>query len=86
MTPRPPKLVEWLMRVSLGPDDRQAVLGDLHEECRIRAERNGLVIRAVAKPRAGWAATFQKMAERGEDALLDATPSLSDWDKDDWKW
>jgi len=41
MTPRPPKLVEWLMRVSLGPDDRQAVLGDLHEECRIRAERNG---------------------------------------------
>ncbi|HKW03536.1 MAG TPA: ADOP family duplicated permease [Vicinamibacterales bacterium] len=41
MTPRPPRLVEWLMRVSLGPDDRQAVLGDLYEECRIRVERDG---------------------------------------------
>jgi len=44
----------------------------------IRAERNGLVIRPVAKPRDGWAAAFQKMAERGDDALLDETASLSD--------
>lgn len=55
-------------------------------DVEIRAERNGLVIRPVAKPRAGWSAAFQKMAERGDDALLDATLILSDWDKDDWKW
>jgi predicted permease len=41
MTPRPPRLVEWVMRASLRPDDRQAVLGDLYEECRIRGERDG---------------------------------------------
>jgi antitoxin MazE len=58
----------------------------LSGEVEIRAERNGLIIRPIAKPRAGWAASFQKMAERGDDALLDATPSLSDWDKDEWKW
>jgi antitoxin MazE len=58
----------------------------LSGEVEIRAERNGLVIRPAAKPRAGWAAAFQKMADRGDDALLDATPSLSDWDEDGWKW
>lgn len=41
MTPRPPKVVEWLMHASLGPADRQAVLGDLHEEFHLRAGRDG---------------------------------------------
>jgi antitoxin MazE len=58
----------------------------LSGEVEIRAAANGLVIRPVARPRAGWAAAFQKMARRGDDALVDGAPSLSDWDKDDWKW
>ena len=41
MTARPPKLAEWLMQASLAPADRQAVLGDLHEEFRARAARDG---------------------------------------------
>jgi antitoxin MazE len=59
----------------------------LSGEVEIRAVNAALVIRSVKNPRAGWAAAFQKMAERGEDTLLDdAVPSLSSWDEDDWEW
>lgn len=37
----------------------------------IRAEDNALVIRAARKPRAGWAAAFKRMAQRGDNALLE---------------
>lgn len=55
-------------------------------EVEISAERDSLVIRPARKPRANWAAAFRKMADRGDDALLDETPSLSRWDKDEWEW
>jgi len=59
----------------------------LSGEVEIIAEEEALVIRRVKKPRAGWATAFQKMAERGDDALLDdAPPSLSEWDEDEWEW
>jgi antitoxin MazE len=59
----------------------------LSGEVEIRAMNETLVIRPVKKPRAGWAAAFRKMAERGDDALLDdVPPSLSGWDEDDWEW
>ena len=55
-------------------------------EVEIRADRDSLVIRPVRKPRANWAAAFRKMADLGDDALLYETPSLSNWDKDEWEW
>ena len=59
----------------------------LSGEVEISAEDDSLVIRPVKKPRANWAAAFQKMAERGDDALLDdAAPSLSEWDEGEWEW
>jgi antitoxin MazE len=58
----------------------------LSGEVEIRAEKNGLLIRPIAKPRAGWAAAYRRMAERGDDALLDETPSFAEWDKDEWEW
>ena len=59
----------------------------LHGEVEISAEDGSLVIRSAKKPREGWAASFQEMARRGDDALLDAdTPSLSTWDEDEWEW
>jgi len=36
--------------------------------------------------RAGWDAAFRKMAERGDDALLDAKPPASSWDAEEWDW
>ena len=37
----PPRLAEWVMERSLVPGDRAVVLGDLHEEFRTRAARDG---------------------------------------------
>jgi antitoxin MazE len=55
-------------------------------EVEIIAESDSLVIRPARKPRANWAAAFRKMANRGDDAMLDQTPNLSDWDKNEWEW
>ena len=56
-------------------------------EVEISAAGGTLVIRPVKRPRAGWAAAFQEMARRGDDALLDdAAPSLSAWDEGEWEW
>ena len=55
-------------------------------EVEISAAGGTLVIRPVKRPRAGWAAAFQEMARRGDDALLDVAPSLSDWDEGEWEW
>ena len=40
-----------------------------------------------SRVRDGWSAAFQRMAERGDDALLDAdAPPLTNWDEVDWEW
>jgi antitoxin MazE len=43
----------------------------LQDEVEIAVEGNSLIIRAAARPRAGWATAFRSMAERGDDRLLD---------------
>ena len=59
----------------------------LEGEVEITAEDNAVVIRPAARPRAGWAEAFRKMAERGDDRLLDDVgSSLSRWDEDEWQW
>jgi antitoxin MazE len=59
----------------------------LSGEVEINAEDDALVIRSVKKPRANWAAAFQKMARLGDDAMLDdAAPSLSSWGEGEWEW
>ena len=56
-------------------------------EVEMIAQHDALIIRPARRPREGWAAAFQEMASRGDDALLDdAGPSLSTWDQDDWEW
>jgi antitoxin MazE len=46
-----------------------------------------LVIKAAALPRAGWAAAFRAMAQRGDDALIDeGAPVLTGWDEDERQW
>lgn len=59
----------------------------LRDEVELSVQDDALIIRAARKPRAGWAAAFQEMARRGDDAMLDnAPPSLSSWDEDEWEW
>ena len=58
----------------------------LLDEVDISAENDALVIRQFRKPRAGWAAAFQVMAQRGDDALIDTAEASSAFDKDSWEW
>jgi antitoxin MazE len=56
-------------------------------EVEIRAEKVALIIRPLKQARAGWAAAFREMAKRGDDTLIgDDSPSLSQWDEDEWEW
>lgn len=58
----------------------------LSGEVEISVHKGALLIRPTNRPRAGWAAAFQEMARRGDDHLLDAGPSLTAWDEDEWQW
>jgi len=65
----------------------------LIEQCQLQGElelephSDHLIIRAVAKPRAGWEQAFQTMAKQEDDQLLDGNSMLEhDWDRDEWEW
>lgn len=59
----------------------------LSGDVEIHARNNSLVIKPAEKPRAGWAEAFRRMAEWGDDVLLDdSAPSLNGWDEDEWEW
>lgn len=59
----------------------------LNGEVEIVAQDDSLVIKPASRPRAGWAEAFQRMAEQGDDALIDAdeqSPTI--WDEEEWQW
>jgi len=59
----------------------------LHGDVEISVRNGALLIHPATRPRAGWAEAFKEMAERGDDALLDAEArGLTRWDEDEWEW
>lgn len=58
----------------------------LSGEVEIKLRNSTLVIQSASKPRAGWAAAFRAMAERGDDKLLDVAAPASSWDQEAWEW
>jgi antitoxin MazE len=59
----------------------------LQGEVEIEVQNDTLVVSPTSKPRAGWAAAFQEMARRGDDALLDGGDSLpTSWEEMEWEW
>lgn len=65
----------------------------LLEECRLEdtveleAHKGHLVIRSAAKPRSGWEEAFRRMAEQGDDTLLDRESlAPTKWDRAEWRW
>jgi len=56
----------------------------LRDEAEMEVRGSELIIRSANHPRAGWEAAFAKMAERGDDALLDA-PTSTKWDETEWR-
>jgi len=61
------------------------------EECHLSGEvdltvrDDELVIRAVREPRAKWGSAFKKMADKGDDKLLDRD-SRNTFDDEEWEW
>ncbi len=45
-----------------------------------------LILSAVPDPRHGWKEAFKKMAQHGDDKLVDADYIESAFDKDEWEW
>jgi antitoxin MazE len=65
------------------------VLEQLHlsDEVELEIQQNQLVIRPARSVRQGWDEAFQKMAEHGDDQLLDQeVTGLTSWDADEWEW
>ena len=57
------------------------------EDVDIEVENNRIIIRPLLKPRTGWDKTFRKMAENGDDMLIDADAPIShSWDETEWQW
>ena len=55
-------------------------------EVEITVEENRLVISSAEPPRAGWAEAFRRMAEKGDDVLLDRDAIRTAWDEEEWEW
>ena len=60
----------------------------LQEEVEIEVNNNQLIIRPVRKVREGWDHAFRRMAETGDDQLLDedVTMNQNSWDSQEWEW
>ena len=59
----------------------------ISQDVDIEVENNQIIIRPVAKPRAGWNEAFRTMAENEDDLLLDNLESIShSWDEKEWQW
>lgn len=57
----------------------------LEGELELVPDGDQLILRSCARPRRGWAKAFKEMAERGDDALLDAD-TQNDFDDSEWEW
>ena len=58
------------------------------EEIEMILRDNEIVHRSAETTRKDWDAFFEKMAEQGDDALLDQEEieKPSDWDETEWTW
>lgn len=61
----------------------QAGLG---QEVELEAQENQIIIRTAYRPRQNWEEQFQRMAEQGDDALLDGDILLTTSDDEEWEW
>lgn len=57
----------------------------LVDEVEMTVQGDKVIIHSAHNPRQGWALQFAKMAEHGDDRLLDET-SPTRWDEAEWTW
>ena len=57
----------------------------LQNEVELAVVDGYLTVRPVSNVREGWEEACIKMAQRGDDMLLDETVA-TEWDKTEWEW
>lgn len=75
--------LSMLEQVGIGGSSRAEVLG---QEVELEPTEEGILLRYIRAPRAGWEEQFAAMSDDGEDTLLDDVPQASSWDEHEWKW
>ena len=56
-------------------------------DVELEVKNNQIIIRPVAKPRAGWDDAFEAMAEKGDDKPIIGDEEIShSWDDEEWQW
>jgi antitoxin MazE len=60
----------------------------LHDEVELEVRKNRLVIKPKRNIREGWECAFRRMAENGDDLLLDkdGISAQNNWDEEEWEW
>lgn len=58
----------------------------LAEQVEMDVRDRMILIHSPRQPRAGWDASFEQMARRGDDKLLDSGSGSTRWDDEDWQW
>lgn len=67
--------------------ERLLAQAGIREDVTVEKQGNALIIRSATKPRKGWAESFRRMAENGDDRMVDNCGYLqSDWDDEEWQW
>ena len=56
------------------------------ERLEMRVRDNTVVLVPMSKAREGWNEAFEKMAARGDDALVVSDAPESSFDAEDWTW
>jgi antitoxin MazE len=57
----------------------------LTDEVELEVRADEIVIRSARSVRAGWGAAFRRMAEAGDDELLEELTE-TEWDREEWEW
>jgi antitoxin MazE len=59
----------------------------ISEDVDIVVQNETIIIRPISHPREGWDEAFRKMAENGDDLLIDSEQPIShSWDETEWQW
>lgn len=58
----------------------------LSDDIEVEVQKDRLVIRSSARPRAGWDTLFREMVAGGDDQLLGPELQLTEWEKTEWEW
>jgi antitoxin MazE len=58
----------------------------LGEEVELVVNEDKIIIYPINKVRGGWEETYKKMADIGDDDLIDQANIQTAWDEDEWEW